>query len=475
MTNLLSARRETRPLGQSRSARPLLLRLHFYAGILIGPFLLVAALTGLLYVFTPQLERAVYDHELFVTPTGSPQSLDQQIAAAKQALPGATLVRVRPGASETDSTQVIFSRADLAPSHWLTAYVDPYTAQVRGTLETYGSSQATPVRTWIDELHRGLHLGDIGRLYSELAASWLWLVVLGGLVLWWQRQRGRRKRMVLVDRRVRGRRGLLSWHAVLGTWIALALLFLSVTGLTWSQYGGESITELRKALSWQTPTLSTSLSEHSAHGTHQQHSGHTGPDAGPDRVLAAARQSGLDGPVEITLPSGAGKAYLVKQIKGSWPQKQDAAAIDPASARVVETLRFQDFPLGAKLARWGIDGHMGVLFGLPNQILLAVVCLVLIAMILWGYRMWWHRRPTRDRFALGRPFPRGGWRALHPVALAVLVLGGGVLAWQLPVFGVSLLGFLVVDLLLAWRARRQALSAISGTGRTVTTSPEELT
>lgn len=35
---------------------PLLTRLHFYAGVLIAPFLLVAALTGLAYTAVPQLE-----------------------------------------------------------------------------------------------------------------------------------------------------------------------------------------------------------------------------------------------------------------------------------------------------------------------------------------------------------------------------------------------------------------------------------
>ncbi|WP_345942184.1 PepSY-associated TM helix domain-containing protein [Streptomyces sp. SID2888] len=44
--------------------RPILLRLHFYAGILIGPFLLVAAVTGLMYTATPQIEAVVYRHEL---------------------------------------------------------------------------------------------------------------------------------------------------------------------------------------------------------------------------------------------------------------------------------------------------------------------------------------------------------------------------------------------------------------------------
>ncbi|MCM2416407.1 PepSY-associated TM helix domain-containing protein, partial [Streptomyces sp. RKAG290] len=46
---------------------------HFYAGILIGPFLLVAAVTGLLYTATPQIEAVVYRQELTVTLMVSPR------------------------------------------------------------------------------------------------------------------------------------------------------------------------------------------------------------------------------------------------------------------------------------------------------------------------------------------------------------------------------------------------------------------
>ncbi|CCQ18212.1 PepSY-associated TM helix domain-containing protein [Rhodococcus sp. IEGM 1401] len=71
---------------------------------------------------------------------------------------------------------------DVPEGYGRTVFVDPYTAQVRGELTTFG--EWLPVRAWIDELHRNLHLGDLGRNYSELAASWLWVVALGGLVLW---------------------------------------------------------------------------------------------------------------------------------------------------------------------------------------------------------------------------------------------------------------------------------------------------
>lgn len=49
---------------------PIVLRLHFYAGLLVGPFLLIAALTGLAYALVGQVDAAVYRHELKVDSVG---------------------------------------------------------------------------------------------------------------------------------------------------------------------------------------------------------------------------------------------------------------------------------------------------------------------------------------------------------------------------------------------------------------------
>ncbi|MBL0888735.1 PepSY domain-containing protein [Myceligenerans sp. I2] len=71
----------------------------------------------------------------------------------------------------------------LGPGEARAVFVDPGTGEVRGDLTVYGTSGALPLRTWVDQLHRNLHLGDPGRLYSELAASWLGIVALAGLGL----------------------------------------------------------------------------------------------------------------------------------------------------------------------------------------------------------------------------------------------------------------------------------------------------
>ncbi|MEV6227810.1 PepSY-associated TM helix domain-containing protein [Saccharopolyspora shandongensis] len=443
--------RRTSPERESwwAALRPFLLRLHFYAGVLIAPFLVVAAVTGLLYVFTPQLEQIVYDRELHVPAGATTLPLSDQVAAALAARPGDSVKSIRPAPTATDTTQVIFDAPDLQESYRRTAFVDPHTAEVRGVLETYGSGQALPLRAWIDNLHRGLHLGDAGRLYSELAASWLWVVVLGGVLLWIRRRRtSRRARQLLAPEfRVTGRRRILSWHGSAGLWAAIGLLFLSATGLTWSTYAGENISEIREALAWETPTVTTNLPPNSrSTGT---------ADVGVDRVLQTATEHGLTGPVEITPPSD-GDAYTVQQIQRHWPTQQDSVAVDPATGSVTATLRFADYPLMAKLSRWGIDAHMGLLFGWANQLVLAALMLGLLSMIFWGYRMWWLRRPTRaGRAAFGRPPERGAWRRVPGRVLAPIILAAVFVAYALPLLGGSLLLFLAIDMTLGWRARRR--------------------
>ncbi|MEV4746362.1 PepSY domain-containing protein [Streptosporangium sp. NPDC049248] len=445
--------------------RSLLLRLHFYAGILVAPFLLVAATTGLLYAASFQLEKVVHSHELTVpVPEGQRKvPLAQQIDAATAAHPEGTLGAVRTFDEPGQTTQVLLDVPGLAESTRLAVFVDPYTGQVRGALESYGSSGALPVRTWISQLHRHLHLGEPGRLYSEMAASWLWLVGLGGLVLWLTRRRraGRRlRRVVAPERGARGLRGTLSWHGSVGLWALIGLLALSATGLTWSKYAGANVDVLQTSFGWSTPSLPSS----GGHGDHAA-GGHGG--GGPrsldaDQVVRAAAGSGLSGPLEVVWPSEPGSSYVVKEMDRLWPQRNDQVAVDPATGQVTAELRFDDFPVAAKLTRWGIDGHMGVLFGLANQILLAVLAVALISVIVWGYRMWWLRRPTRGFAA---PYRRGGLRRLPLVVALPLMAAAIAVGVFLPLLGVSLLAFLVIDVVLARIAgARAGRSGTDGSG-----------
>ncbi|ANB09940.1 peptidase [Streptomyces ambofaciens] len=447
------------PPGTWAPLRPLVLRLHFYAGLFVAPFLLVAAATGFLYAASFQAEKLLYAHELTVPDAGERKlPVSEQVAAARQAHPDGTVSAVRPSPDADATTRVLLSGVEgVDPNHTLAVFVDPYTAKVRGALEQYGSSGALPLRTWIDEFHRDLHLGEPGRLYSEFAASWLWVIAGGGLVLWFSRRRARRKL-----RGTRGRRRSLSLHGTVGAWVAAGFVFLSATGLTWSTYAGANIEELRVSLGQTTPSVSVSAAgggEHAGHGAAAGTGGDAAHGVGLDKVLAAARGEGLSDPVEIVPPADASSAYVVKQVQRSWPEKQDSVAIDPATGEVTDVLRFADYPVLAKLSRWGIDLHTGSLFGLANQIGLMALAAALILLIVLGYRMWWQRGRGS---VFGRPVPRGAWQQVPPAVLVPLLAAVAVLGYFVPLLGVPLAVFVAVDVVLGEIAHRRGRRTYAG-------------
>lgn len=441
-----------------RSLRPLLLRLHFYAAVLVAPFLLVAAISGGLYAVSPQLERVVHADVLTTDSRGPVLPLDRQVDAARQVEPDLPLLAVRPADGAGATTRVLLDDGRTDQGRRLAVFVDPVAGEVLGEEAVYGSSGSLPVRTWISELHRHLHLGEPGRLYSELAASWLGVVALAGLLLWWT---GRRDGSRLAPRRgASARRRTRFWHGALGTWAFLGFAMLSATGLTWSTYAGANVTALRATLGWDTPQVIDDLGgDRAGAGGHQDHGKHgmagetapvvDSPGVGYQAALDAARSADLGGPVEVGGPTGATGTYVVQELDRSWPTQADAAAVDPASGELVDVVRFDDYPVAAKLARWGVDLHMGLLLGWVSQLALLALATVLAVMVVTGYRMWWQRRPTRGhRLRPGRPVPRGAWRSSPPVATGVLALGALAVGWALPLLGVSLAVFLVIDVVL---------------------------
>ncbi|MER6974947.1 PepSY domain-containing protein [Nocardioides sp. NPDC000445] len=454
-------------LGWWPMIRPLVLRLHFYAGVLVAPFILVASVTGLLYTIAPQVEQIAYHDLTHVTPSGDRATLAEQVAAARASHPDGDILRVDVPPAVDRSTRVVFTDETVPDDYAMSVFVNPYTAGVEGQVRSYG--QWLGFRAWLDELHRNLHLGAFGRHYSELAASWLWVVALGGLMLWIGRGRRERRarRLLTPDPAATGRSRVMSWHAVIGVWVLLGVLALSVSGLTWSRFAGANIGEVRTALSWTEPTPATSLhtggaaDQHAHHGASGATAGSRDPDAvfsdgaGVDGVLATAREAGLGDPLYLVPPADGASAWTAAENKRDWPTGYDAISVDPASGKMIDRVDFADWPVMAKLTDWVIGAHMGILFGIVNQIVLAALAIGLIVMTVLGYRMWWLRRPRgASRLRFGRPVPRGAWRRLPVPVLVGGIAVTALVGWFVPLLGISLVAFCLIDTALGAVRRR---------------------
>jgi uncharacterized iron-regulated membrane protein len=176
-----------------------------------------------------------------------------------------------------------------------------------------------------------------------------------------------------------------------------------------------------------------------------------------DAVVHTARAAGISaGKIEIRPTTRADKAWTVSEIDRRWPTQVDSVSVDPRSYALLDKVEFAQFGLLAKLTRWGVDAHMGVLFGLPNQLILAAFALGLCVMIVMGYRLWWLRRPAAGQ----GPHPAETliyhWRQLSLSGRFAVSVVTVALALSLPLMGISLLVMLVIDAIRWQRAVKVA-------------------
>ena len=429
--------------------RPLARRVHFLAGILVAPFLLILCLTGLVYVFSPQIHDDLYSGQLFVSQVGATRHpVGDQVAAALRAHPEARVESVVPPSAPERTTRVNLQVPSLAdPREARTVFVDPYTDYINGELVT--SAGRLPANVWLRDLHSNLHLGEFGRWYSEIAASWLPVIVVGGLIVWISKQ-GRRRRtaaelLVPAPRGKGDMSRLRSVHGPLGIWLTVGLLVVGVTGLMMSPIAGWGLPDVRE------PTLAM-----------RPVSVESSAPIGIDEVLAVAHTEGLTGELLVTPPAAPDRPFSVVETANGLPIHKGAISVDPYTARVTERIGWGDYPVLAQLQEIGVQLHTGTLFGLANQILLTLVVLGTIVLIVGGYRMWWKRNPFSST---ATPVPPPALATLSwPVGLGIAA-GTLALGWLLPGFAVSLVAFLLLDLLIrAFRGRSGKARAAATAG-----------
>lgn len=416
-------------------------RLHFWAGLLTAPLLLFAAFTGLLYVFTPQIEARLHaDVDRVPAATGR-ASLDAQVAAARAAQPAWPLRSVLVAPAPGTTTQVLLAPPADAGAHaghpgghdpglprGRVVYVDPSTARVVGQLgemERFG--------TWAKKLHSSALQGQAWRWPIELAASWMLLMLATGVAMWWAR------RPLAGDS---GRASWRRWHARVGVVAGGLVAVVLVTGLTWSGQAGERFRAMQRALDQTSPQPPREL--RSA----------VPADAAPlamQAILDRARAelpTGAELPLQLTPPRTPDGVWRIDVQAGGHPTARATLALDAGDGRVLYRSGWDELPLLARATAIGIPFHRGE-FGAWNQALLIVVALAVIFAVVSGVAMWWLRRPARRWGA--PPVGAAQWRAVPTWLWALAAL----LAWALPVFGLSALVFLTFELIVAaWRRLR---------------------
>ena len=200
---------------------------HFYAGLIVLPFLVLLATTGAVYLFKPEIDHAVY-RDLIEVPARAQAAvpLAASVTAVERALDGRVeqvMLADRPDRSLRMLVRVASGEAR-------TAYADPYDGRF------LGSTPAGGVMQLIRKVHSLQYFGFWASSLIEIAAGWTIVLVAMGFFLWWPR--GRRAGVVSIGGSPGTRRFWRDLHAVIGAFTAVVVLFLAVTGMPWSKFWG---------------------------------------------------------------------------------------------------------------------------------------------------------------------------------------------------------------------------------------------
>jgi uncharacterized iron-regulated membrane protein len=287
--------------------------------------------------------------------------------------------------------------------------VNPYSAEIIASID-YKDRIMAKIRNF----HGKLLMGITGKILVELFASWTIILLVSGLYLWYklkkmQSQNSLLKMLVPRHSPFLGRNFWREWHAFFGSWIAIIIIFLVITGLPWSFLAGNIIRTIEHKTS--TPethigrdfggskTLKSNDIEQGWVNDHAQSlAGNIDSKNIAKKSLSlqqiidiAKNNKNIVDRFEIRLPIDKNGVYSIINDSQKIPQNTAFIHIDQYSGEVLSQALWSDFSIWSKMIAIGVALHEGKYFGILNQIINLIGCLGLILVIISGYFMWFKR------------------------------------------------------------------------------------
>ncbi|MBH9968065.1 PepSY-associated TM helix domain-containing protein [[Bacillus] enclensis] len=434
-------------------------RLHFYAAWFITPLLLTLTLSGIGFLFYPEVENMMYEHEFFgQSDAGDMQSMGAAIEEIKETYNGYSVSKISM-MEEPYNNRVTISN-DQGESQYV--FLDENN-QIVSTLDSK-STYSNFMRTFHSSL---LTEHTFVRYLVELTACWAIFLIVSGTYMTFKKKLLQNRSSKLRFQKI---------HAVLGLVLAIPLIIIVVTGIPWSVFTGSKIaqfaadhpdwgkTELRynppqsdvDEIPWATRSMDQPASDHKGHAGHHSDQGASDKIEGQkpiEEIITAAGENNIPRPFSIIFPADETGVFTVSKGSNTGvtgldvdPYEETTAYFDQYSGEMIAQIDFEDYGIIGKWFTWGIPLHEGHLFGVANKILNLLVCIAFLSAITMGFMSWMKRMKSGE--AKGPKRINKPWSIGVVVTLAVL----GIL---MPLFGLSVLVIFIVETVIYFRKKRK--------------------
>jgi sulfite reductase (NADPH) flavoprotein alpha-component len=386
--------------------KKILFQAHWLVGITAGIILGIVGATGAILAFeTPIQNWLNRDVRTVMQPGTAALSLDALTEAIRKQAPAKRIASLQMSADPTTAVRIVFAPdanaagAGRGPGRGETRYANPYTGELIAGESNRGQGFFRTTRS----IHRWLLIDQLdkqalGRQIVGAATLLCAGLALSGLYLRWPRNAGKWRVWLTFNPKLKGRAFLWHLHAVLGTWVLIGFLLMSLTGLYWSY-------------NWYRNGLFAVAGVDPPAGREQRREPRNDaePDASPPRPLSlnAAwtnfRSTLGDTPfTNATLTLDPGKPIEIRYLlaRSRHDRANNVLSFDAVTGEVLKHERYESKRTGEKFMASIFPLHSGSFFGWPGSVVYMIASLAMPIFTVTGWMLYLDRR-RRKRMASG--------------------------------------------------------------------------
>lgn len=201
-------------------------QIHWFMGITAGLILSIMGVTGAIYSYDQQILQWINTDSYVVQAENRDKLTPAELYLHFQQVdPKIQINSITIAKDPTASSTVNIVKEGARRGYNM--MVNPYSAEVLPEIKGQGFFQ------FVQQLHRNLTVGPVGKQITAACTLMLIFFVLSGLYLRWPKKHSV-KQWLFVKPKLKGRNFLWDLHAVVGTWVVVFYLLMACTGLYWS-------------------------------------------------------------------------------------------------------------------------------------------------------------------------------------------------------------------------------------------------
>ena len=209
--------------------KKLLFKIHLILGLTAGVVLLIIGVTGAMLSFEKEILNTI-NKSTYMVESGESAKLSTKELLEKfqEKLPNSKINALTFYQDEKSSAVINVAGEGKEARKGVNYYVNPYTAELLPNIKGEGFFK------FIENIHRRLTFGDVGKQIVAISVVSLLLLMISGIYIYWGRIKHAFFSSFTFKFKHKGRAFLSTMHSALGLWVIPFYLLSSITGLTWS-------------------------------------------------------------------------------------------------------------------------------------------------------------------------------------------------------------------------------------------------